>query len=221
LFFQVGHALRDAGSRLQSEDSKTQAETKKRHRKNWKEMEFDQFVGVVSEDEGSIGSDEDQSAEDQQIESQISIEEVDSSMDLDVSSLPLPSSQELPTPTVGTTEEEMLVTEDDNTWAPLPVDMNKPFQPRLSFKSIKATIPFEDFELTNCIVDSSVGGGHGDALADVIKHETFDFDVSLSEVFLRFLDDDGESDIIAGQDINPDQWLASSARSRSQQVVTV
>lgn len=216
---KVGHALRDAGSRLQSEESKTQAETKKRQRKDWKEMEFDQFVGVVSEDEGSIDSDEDHSTEDQQIESQISIEEVDSSMDLDVSSFPLPSSQKVATPTIATVEEKLLGTEDDN-WALLPVDMNKPFQPRLSFKSISAAIPFEDFELTNDIVDMSAEVS-GNALAGIVKKEDFDFDVSLSEVFLQFLDDDGESDIIAGQDINPDQWLAPGARSRNQQVVTV
>jgi len=213
---KVGHALRDAGSRIQSEESKKQAETKKRQKKDWKEMEFDLFVGVVSEDEGSVSSNgEEYAIEHQQID-QISMEEVDRSIDLDVSSslpgVPAPYQQLTTTPG----DEQLLVEEDK--LAPLPVDMKTPFHPRLSFKSISAAIPFEDFELTTDMVEEAE---NDNILDGVAAKEEFDFDVSLSGVFLRFLEDNGETDIIAGQDINPDTWLPLATYRKNQDVVAL
>lgn len=204
---KVGHALRDAGSRLQSEESKKQVDTKKRQKKDWKAMHFDQFVGVVSDDEGSVtGIREEHAVEHQQEDQHISIEEVDRSIDLDDSSLPVPITDKQPTTTL---DAVLSLAEEEDKWAPLLVDMKKPFQPQLSYKSLSAAIPIEGFELTNDMVEADNGDVQQD---NVSSKEDFPFDVSFSEVFLRFLEDSGETDIIAGQDINPDMWLSSTNR---------
>lgn len=224
--------MRDAGSRLQSEASKKKATTKKRQKQHWKEMDFEKFVGVVSDDEGSVATAEDgpivqqQVQQQQQEEQQISLlEEEDISIDLNIASLP-DVDLELPTES----GQKPQVTEEEDKWAPLPVDMEKPFHPRFSLKSITLAIPFEAFELADDDANDFPASPSNDfskpfndivaaeedklEVVGTMQEEDMNFDFSLSDVFLKFLEDEGETNIIAGQDINPDQWLSPSTRNQ-------
>ena len=176
---QVSRALRDAGI----ERSKKQ-HFKQNYQQLKKDLEQEKSVSIISEDEGDNSGKEDRTSID------------------DVS-------------------EQLASLEDGDVWAPLPVDMDKPFQPRLSFKAldyIAVVTIIESADMEQPMIYNGIPIRdepdvispkmlHDDCFSGAETKEDLDFDVSLSEVFLRFLDDEGASADGDVREINPDEWL--------------
>lgn len=194
---QIGHALRDAGVEQYTEagveEGAPMSHIFEKVERAPLSHDFDKvdLASIVSEDEGGYSDTEDQASADSEQTPQISHR-----------------------------------CDDNDVWAPLKVDMGKKFYPRISLKSLDSigvalNVSINTFDTVDTA--SRIMGENDDGNVDRTNaYSTCDgyrysngysreesvgrLEVRLSEVFMNFVEDDGDSADDEVSTINPLEW---------------